>query len=91
MGERALENRIRKIKELERQQEELAGQIDKIKAEIKAYMQEKGAEEVHAGNFIVRLKEVITSRFDSKSFKAQYNALYEAYTKPQSTMRLTIV
>ena len=50
----------------------------------------KGAEELQTGNFVVRLKEVITNRFDSKAFKANYKSLYEAYTKPQSSMRFTI-
>ena len=66
MGERALENRIKKLKELEAQQKALEEQAEKIKAEIKADMQKKGQEEVKAGNFIVRLKEVVSSRFDSK-------------------------
>jgi len=90
MGNRAIENRIKKLKEIERQQKELEEQADKIKAEIKANMVEKGADELKVGNFIVRLKEVITNRFDSKSFKESYWALYEAYTKPQSSMRFTI-
>ena len=91
MGERALENRIKKLKELEAQQKELAEQAEKIKAEIKADMQAKGQEEIHTCNFIVRLKEVVTNRFDSKLFAKEHKSLYEAYTKPQSCMRFTIV
>lgn len=91
MGERALENRIKKLRELEAQQKELAEQAEKIKAEIKADMQEKGAEEIHTASFIVRLKEVVTNRFDSKSFAKEHKSLYEAYTKPQSSVRFTVV
>lgn len=90
MGTRALENRVRKLKEIEQQQKELEQQAEKIKAEIKADMLEKGTDEIKTGNFVVRLKEVITNRFDSKSFKESYKSLYEAYTKPQSTLRFTI-
>jgi len=91
MGERALENRINKLKELERQQKEITEQVEKIKAEIKADMQVKGKEEIHTENFIIRLKEVVTNRFDSKLFARDHKALYKAYTKPQSSIRFTIV
>lgn len=91
MGERALENRLKKLRELEKQQKELEQQAEKIKAEIKADMQAKGKEEIHTDNFIVRLKEVVTNRFDSKRFAEEHKALYKAYTKPQSSIRFTIV
>jgi predicted phage-related endonuclease len=91
MGNRALENRIKKLKEIEQQQKELEQQAQELKEEIKADMIAKGKEEITAGGFIVRLKEVITKRFDSKSFAQNYKELYEAYTKPQSYTRFTIV
>lgn len=91
MGERAFENRIKKLKELEEQKQGIEDQIDKIKAEVKADMQAKGKDEIEAGNFIVRLKEVISNRFDTKSFAKDHKSLYEAYTRSQSTLRFTIV
>ncbi len=91
MGERAIENRIKKLREIEEQQKVLEAQAEKIKAEIKADMQAKGTEEIRTDNFIVRLKEVIINRFDSKSFAKEHKALYEAYVKQQSSMRFTIV
>ena len=91
VGSRALENRINKIKALEEQRKALDDQIEALKNEIKADMISKGAEELQAGNFVVRMKEVVTSRFDSKKFKENYKTLYEAYSKPQSAMRFTIV
>ena len=91
MGERALENRIKKLKELEAQQKALEEQVEKIKSEIKADMQAKGKDELHTANFIVRLKEVVTNRFDSKSFAKEHESLYKAYTRSQSCLRFTIV
>ena len=91
MGERAFENRIKKLKELEEQKKGIEDQIDKIKEEIKADMQAKGKDEIEAGNFIVRLKEVISNRFDTQSFAKDHKSLYEAYTRSQSTLRFTIV
>jgi len=91
MGSRALENRINKIKALEEQRKALEDQIEALKDEIKADMISKSTNELQVGSFIVRLKEVVTSRFDSKRFKENYRSLYEAYSKPQCTMRFTIV
>lgn len=90
MGNKALENRINQLKELERQQALLEEQAKKLREEIKTDMQAKGEDELYTGNFIIRLKEVITNRFDSKSFAKEHKALYEAYTKPQSSIRFTI-
>lgn len=90
MGVRAFENRIKKLKELEEQKKAIEDQMDKIREEVKADMQAKGQEEVKAGNFIVRLKEVISNRFDTKSFKEDHKSLYEAYTHTQSSLRFTI-
>ena len=90
MRERALENRIRKLKDLEAQQKALEEQMEKIKEEIKADMRSKGESEIHTASFVVRFKEVITNRFDSKSFAKDHKSLYEAYTKSQITMRFTI-
>lgn len=90
MGSRALENRIKKIKALEEQRKVLDDQIEALKDEIKTDMIAKGAEELRAGSFIVRLKEVVTNRFDTKSFREQYKSLYETYTKKQTSVRFTI-
>lgn len=91
MGTRALENRIKKLKEIEQQQKELAEQTEKIGTEIKTNIQTKGESEVQTGNFIVRLKEVITNRFDTKAFAEEHKKQYAAYTKQQSSYRFTIV
>lgn len=90
MGERAIINRINKIKELEEKKEEVERELEELRTEIKNDMTDKGINEVQVGKFILRLKEIVTSRFDSKTFKETHKALYEAYIKPQSTMRFTI-
>ena len=46
MGERALQNRIMKLKELEAQQEQIEKEAEKIRQEIKADMEEKQVEEL---------------------------------------------
>ena len=48
MGERALQNRIMKLREIEAQQKALNEQAEKIRQEIKADMETKQAEEMKA-------------------------------------------
>ena len=62
MGNKAIENRINKLKVLEDQKKAIENEIDKLKAEIKADMERKGVEEIRTDNFIVRFTRVITKK-----------------------------
>lgn len=59
MGNRALENRIKKLKELEEQQKALEQEIDSLKEEIKKDLEAKGTEELKVGIFIIRFYQRI--------------------------------
>lgn len=52
MGERTLQNRIMKLREIEAQQKALEEQAEQIRREIKADMEEKQVDEMQAGSFI---------------------------------------
>lgn len=90
MGERALENRIKKLKALEEQKKELEAQIEGLQEEIKKDMENKGIEEMQIGIFIIRFTSVLSSRFDTKNFKEKYSDLYKEYTKQVASRRFTI-
>ena len=90
MGERAIENRIKKLKELEEQKKELDAQIKRLQEEIKKDMEIKGIEEMQAGIFVIRFTRVLSSRFDTKKFKEQYGDLYDQYVKQVESRRFTI-
>lgn len=90
MGNRALENRIKKLKELEEQQRLLEQEIDSLKEEIKKDLEVKGTEELKVGIFIIRFTSVLSSRFDTKRFKEQYGDLYNQFTKQTASRRFTI-
>lgn len=49
-----------------------------------------GIEEMEAGQYKVRFKEVSSSRFDSKAFKVEHKELYAEYTKKTAMKRFTI-
>lgn len=90
MGDRALENRIRKIRELEAQKKELEAQIASLKDEIRADMTAKRTEEHRTPHFVIRFKEIIGRSFDTKTFKAEHPDMYNSYLVAGSSMRLTI-
>ena len=46
MTERMIENRIKKLRELEAQQKELEAAAEAIRAELKADLEEKGVDEL---------------------------------------------
>ena len=90
MGEKALENRVKKLKALEAQQKALEKQIEELKKEIKEDMIQKGMEQQAAGDFIIRFSTVITSRFDSKRFQQEHAKLYGQYIKQTESHRFSI-
>lgn len=91
MGDRALLNRINKLQELEARQQEINGQIETLKDEIKKDMEKKGVEQQNVDNFVVRWSKIITKRFDSKAFQKEYSFLYEEFCRQQESRRFSVV
>lgn len=90
MTERMVENRVRKLQELEAQQKALEAEAEAIKAELKAELEELKVEELKTKNFIIRWKEVISSRLDSKALKADLPDIFKKYSKQSCTRRFTV-
>lgn len=90
MGERAIENRIRKLQEIEAQQKELETQAEAIRAEIKADMESKGVEEIQTKNFIIRWKEIMSNRLDGKALKEAFPDVYGQFVRQTQSRRFTI-
>lgn len=70
--------------------------IEETKAEtvrnsIKAEMEATNTEELSAGGYIVRWTSVLTTRFDTKTFKEKFGEeVYKAFTKQVSSRRFSI-
>lgn len=90
MTNKQLDNRVMKLKAIEAQQKELEAQAEKIRAEIKADLEAKGEDEHNTGNFIIRWKEIITARLDTKGLKAALPDVFNAYMRESSSRRFTI-
>ena len=91
MGERALQNRIMKLREIKAQQKALDEQAEKIRREIKADMEEKQVDEMQAGSFIIRWKTILSNKLDGKALKAALPEIYGQYCKASASRRFTIV
>ena len=87
MTERMIENRVKKLQEIEAQQKELETAAEAIRAELKADMEEKG---LKTKNFILRWKEIISNRLDSKALKAAFPDVYGQFCKASASRRFTI-
>ena len=90
MTERMIENRAKKLKNLESQIAELQEQADAIKSELKADLEEKGVDELKTKNFIIRWKEIISNRLDGKALKAALPEIYSQYCRTSASRRFTV-
>lgn len=90
MTERMLQNRVKKLKALEAQQKALEQECDKLKEEIKKELESRGAEELKIDVFTIRWKIITNSRFDTKLFQKEHEALYNEYMRQTPSRRFTI-
>ncbi len=90
MTEKMIENRIKKLQAIEAQQKELDAAADAIRAELKADLEEKGVQELKTKNFIVRWKEIVSSRLDGKALKAALPDVYSQFCKASTTRRFSV-
>lgn len=87
---RQIDNRCRKLAELDAQIKELQAQADAIKDEIKKDMDADSLEEIDTGNFKVRYKLVESVRLDNKALKADLPDVYSLYSKVTACKRFTV-
>lgn len=90
MDKKELISKVRELKELKQMAEELAAEIASIEDELKAEMLAQNTEEMTVDVFKLRYKTVVSSRFDSKAFKATHEELYKQYSKQTESRRFTI-
>ena len=90
MTEKMVEARVKKLRAIEAQQQELEAKAAAIKAELQQDMEAKGTDELHTKNFIVRWKQIIGQRLDTKALKEALPDIYSLYSRQTSTRRFTI-
>ena len=85
-----LDNRAAKLAAFEEQIKALEANAEAIKDEIKAELEERNAEEVQTANHLIKWATIISNKFDSKAFKADYPMVYEEYKRAMVNRRFTI-
>ena len=83
-------SKIEALKELEILIEEAKAEAEALRDEIKAEMVNRNAEEMEAGQYIVRWTSVLSQRFDSTSFKKVMPDVYKSFTKQVASRRFSI-
>lgn len=69
---------------------ELEAEAEALTDKIKTAMVDQGKEVITGNGWKASWKNVTSSRFDSKAFKAAHADLYTAYSKPVTTCRFLI-
>lgn len=70
--------------------EELQAEAEALTDKLKTAMVERGAEVLQGDGWKASWKNVTSSRFDSKRFKADYGDLYGQYSKATTTTRFIL-
>lgn len=90
MTNKTIESKAKEIKELLRMKEELETEIASLQDELKAELTERSTDELIAGEYKIRYKAVTSNRFDTATFKAKYEELYNQFVKQTTSRRFTI-
>ena len=90
MSTNEISTRIENLLELEALIEEAKAEAEALRDEIKAEMVNRNAEEMEAGQYIVRWTSVLSQRFDSTSFKKVMPDVYKSFTKQVASRRFSI-
>lgn len=69
---------------------ELEAEAEALTDKIKQAMTERGEETLTGDGWKASWKNVSSTRFDSKSFKAEHGELYAQYSKATITTRFTL-
>ena len=90
MSKNELIAKIEALQEWESILEDAKAEAEAIRDSIKAEMLTQEAEELEAGQYIIRWTSVLTNRFDTTSFKREHNDLYQKFTKQIASRRFSI-
>lgn len=83
-------SKIEALKEWEAILEEAKAEVESLKDTIKKEMDNRGVEELEAGQFIARFTTVIRSHLDTTALKRENAALYQRYLKQSISRRFSI-
>ena len=83
-------SKIETLKEWEAILEDAKAEVENLKDIIKKEMDNRGVEELEAGQYIARFTTVVSNRLDTTAFKRENAALYQRYLKQSTRRRFSI-
>lgn len=86
LTERQINNRMKKISDLDAEIKRLQALRDSVADEVKEAMT---TDCIETDAFKITYKDVTTNRFDSKAFRAEYPDVYKEYCKTSTCKRFT--
>ena len=89
MTERALNMKAKKYLELQTEIKALTEELDKLKAEMTAEMNE--AVEMNTNKYIFKWPVINGSKFDTKTFKVEHPDLYNIFNKANPYRKFSVV
>lgn len=90
ISNKALSEKAATLQALQAEAAQLQDQIDALKREITSELTRREAEELKAGNFLIRWTRYLTSRLDTKALKADYPDIADTYTRQTEARRFSI-
>lgn len=91
MSRSELASKVKELRELRRMADELNAEIEAIQGAIKAQMAQERVDTLTGDDYRVTWKNVVSSRFDGKAFKAAMPDLYARFTCQTETRRFVLV
>ena len=91
MSTKEIELKAKRLKVLKNKQEALQAEIDQIEDDLKADLEQRGVDELHAGPFTVIWKLIHSTRFDSRRCKAENPQIYNLYAMNTSYRKFSVV
>lgn len=82
--------KVQELRELNRMADELTAEIEAIKDELKAEMNEGNNYELHGADYKITWHETITSRIDMKALKKDLPDVAAKYTKESKSRRFLL-
>ena len=90
MDNKTINEKIVDIRNFENEIKQMQEVVDSLKDELKNEMTARGVDELDTGTFKMSYKEVVSNRFDSKTFQKDNEVIYKAYLKESVSKRFTI-
>ena len=89
-SDRQIDNRCKKIKDLQSQVDALQLQIDTLKEELKKDMENESQDRRETNNYKLSYTTVTQNKFDTTGFKKAMPDMYKLYSKVTSYKRFLI-